>query len=78
MAEASERAALAGAAGPGKDTLLLQAFGCYAAAVLGAEAGGWPEDRWRPWRFHRATLARMLADDGRMQQVADRERELTR
>ena len=31
----------------------------------------WPDDTWRNWRYRRATLARLLARDGMMSQVAD-------
>ena len=54
-----------------RDALLLKAFSSYAAAADRAEAEGWPDDTWRHWRYRRATLARLLARDGMMPQVAD-------
>jgi len=54
-----------------RDALLLKAFASYAAAAEHAQAEGWPDDTWRHWRYRRATLARLLARDGMMQQVAD-------
>ena len=53
------------------DALLLKAFYSYAAAADHAQAEGWPDDTWRHWRHRRATLARLLAREGMMQQVAD-------
>jgi hypothetical protein len=52
-------------------TLLLQAFRFYAAASERAHDEDWPDDAWRNWRYRRATLARLLAREGNMQQVAD-------
>ncbi len=54
-----------------KNALLLAAFSSYAAAAARAQAEGWPDDTWRHWRYRRATLARLLAREGMMQQVAD-------
>jgi WD40 repeat protein/class 3 adenylate cyclase len=54
-----------------RDALLLMAFRDFAAAAARAQAEGWPDDAWRHWRYRRATLARLLARDGMMQQVAD-------
>ncbi len=51
--------------------LQLKAFASYAAAAERAQAEGWPDDTWRHWRYRRATLARLLARAGMMQQVAD-------
>jgi hypothetical protein len=51
--------------------LLLQAFSNYAAAAERARDGDWPDEAWRQWRYRRATLARLLAREGMMQQVAD-------
>jgi hypothetical protein len=55
----------------GKDELLLQAFVSYATAAQRALDENWPDDAWRNWRYRRATLARLLAREGLMQQVAD-------
>jgi eukaryotic-like serine/threonine-protein kinase len=53
-----------------RDLLLLQAFGFFAAAAERAESEDWPDEAWRGWRYHRATLSRLLANDGMIQQVA--------
>ena len=50
---------------------LLEAFRFYAAAADRADGSQWPDNMWRQWRHRRATLARLLALDGMMQQVAD-------
>jgi TPR repeat protein len=49
---------------------LLAAFARYAAAAEGAVAEDWPDDAWRGWRYRRATLARVLANEGMMPEVA--------
>ncbi len=54
-----------------RNTELLQAFTLYAAAAELAREESWPDDVWRHWRYRRASLARVLAKDGMMQQVAD-------
>ena len=54
-----------------KNALLLKAFNYYATAAERAQDVDWPDDAWRNWRYRRATLARLLAHDGMMQQVAD-------
>jgi WD40 repeat protein len=54
-----------------RDALLLKAFASYAAATERAQAEGWPDDIWKKWRYRRATLARLLASEGMMQDVAD-------
>jgi TPR repeat protein len=52
-------------------TLLLRAFRFYAMAAESAHDEGWPDEAWRNWRHRRATLARLLAREGMMTQVAD-------
>jgi TPR repeat protein len=49
----------------------IAAFKFYAAATERARREDWPDGVWRNWRYHRATLARLLARQGMMQQVAD-------
>ncbi len=71
FAERDEAKALADASAQGSDTLLLQAFKFYAASAERARDEGWPDDAWRNWRYRRASLARILAREGMMQQVAD-------
>jgi WD40 repeat protein/TPR repeat protein len=71
FAERDEQDAVAQSEPSKKNSLLLQAFRLYAAAAERAHDEDWPEDAWRHWRYRRATLARLLARDGMMQQVAD-------
>jgi WD40 repeat protein len=71
FAERAERQALA-EGDPNKTAeLLLHAFSEYAAAAERAHDEAWPDEVWRHWRYRRATLARILAKKGMMQQVAD-------
>jgi WD40 repeat protein/TPR repeat protein len=82
-ADAGEPNALARCAARDEDTALaeksiakwnsqlLQAFTRYAAAAQRAHDEGWPDDAWKSWRYRRATIARLLAREGMMQQVAD-------
>ncbi len=51
--------------------LLLRAFRFYAAAAERAHDDDWPDEAWRSWRYRRATLARLLAREGMMREVAD-------
>jgi WD40 repeat protein/TPR repeat protein len=53
-----------------RNTQLLKAFAFYAAAVARARAENWPVDVWKQWRYRRASLARVLAKEGMMQEVA--------
>jgi WD40 repeat protein len=71
IAERDERNAVAETDLSKRDTLLLHAFSNYAAASERAHDEDWPEEIWRHWRYRRATLARLLAREGMMQQVAD-------
>lgn len=50
---------------------LLDSFKYYAAAAERARTEDWPDDTWRNWRYRRASLARLLAREGMMQEVAD-------
>jgi WD40 repeat protein/serine/threonine protein kinase/TPR repeat protein len=50
---------------------LLRAFRYYAAAAERARLDSLPDDTWRSWRYRRASLARLLAAEGMMQEVAD-------
>jgi len=54
-----------------KNALLLQAFTYYAMATERAYLEAWPDEAWLQWRYRRASLARILAREGMMQQVAD-------
>jgi DNA-directed RNA polymerase specialized sigma24 family protein len=71
FAEREERSALAEADPSRRRALLLQAFTYYAAAAIRARNEAWPDETWRIWRYRRATLARLLAQEGMMQPVAD-------
>lgn len=74
LAEREDRAALAETAQDRRQERLLQAFASYAAAAAGAYEQDWPDELWQSWRYRRASLARILAHDGLMAQVADRYR----
>jgi WD40 repeat protein len=54
-----------------RNLLLLRAFSRYASASEGAKKADWPDEEWRYWRYRRATLARLLAHEGLMQDVGD-------
>jgi WD40 repeat protein len=71
LAERDEKDALAESSAAKRNSLLLQAFTRFAAAAKRAHDEDWPDDAWRSWRYRRATLARLLAREGMMQQVAD-------
>jgi WD40 repeat protein/serine/threonine protein kinase len=71
LAEREETIALAQTDRLKRDAQLLQAFALYAAAAEHARDEDWPDDAWKHWRYRRASLARLLAQEGMMQQVAD-------
>jgi hypothetical protein len=71
FAERDEKIALAERSSPKKNSLLLRAFTRFAAAAKLAHDENWPADAWKFWRYRRATLARVLAREGMMPQVAD-------
>jgi TPR repeat protein len=71
FAERDEKNALAESGSTKRNSLLLRAFACFAAAAQRAHDENWPDDAWKAWRYRRATLARLLAREGMMQQVAD-------
>jgi WD40 repeat protein/serine/threonine protein kinase len=48
----------------------LEAFRFYASAAEHARREGWPDAVWRNWRLQRASLARLLALEGDMPNVA--------
>jgi hypothetical protein len=54
-----------------RNTYLLEAFRLFALAAAQAEGEHWPENSCREWRHRRASLARLLARAGMMQDVAD-------
>lgn len=47
----------------------LEAFRFYAAAADRARREGWPDQDWRNWRLHRASLARLLEHQDQMAAV---------
>ena len=49
---------------------LLESFKYYAAAAHRAELEDWPLSEWKDWRYHQASLARLLARAGQTQEVA--------
>jgi WD40 repeat protein len=68
-ARQAERQALAETSRSRRNARLLSAFRSYAAAVKEADSEHWPSDASRVLRYRRATLARLLARDGMMQDV---------
>jgi WD40 repeat protein len=70
FAERDETAALGETDTARADALLLSAFRFYARAVEAARGQGWPNEIWRIWSYRRATLARLLAREELMSQVA--------
>jgi TPR repeat protein len=70
FAERDESTALGEADAPKRNALLLQAFTRYAAAAERARLEDWPDDAWKHWRYRRASLARVLAQEGMMPEVA--------
>jgi TPR repeat protein len=70
FAERYDDAALVTENAASKATALLTAFARYAAAAENARHEDWPDDTWRNWRYRRASLARVLARDGLMFDVA--------
>jgi len=71
FAELEENTALSVTDATNRNAKLLRAFGLYAAAAEGAREEDWPDDAWKHWRYRRASLSRVLAQQGLMQQVAD-------
>jgi TPR repeat protein len=71
LAERDEQNALAVQDPSKAHALLLRAFRLYAEAAERAHDEAWPDEAWRAWRYRRATLARLLASEGMMRQVAD-------
>ncbi len=55
----------------GEAAHLLDAFRYFAAAAEAARVADWPDEEWRDWRYRRASLARVLAREGRMQATAE-------
>jgi WD40 repeat protein/tRNA A-37 threonylcarbamoyl transferase component Bud32 len=49
----------------------LDSFRHYAAAAERARIEDWPDEAYGNWRYQRASLARLLADEGMMREIAD-------
>jgi WD40 repeat protein/serine/threonine protein kinase/TPR repeat protein len=70
FAEADDDAAFAAKKAADQNASLTRALEYYAAAAERARIEVWPDDVWRNWRYRRASLARLLAQQGMMQEVA--------
>lgn len=68
--DAADRAALGARTESERDARLLEAFGLFAAATAEAQRAGWPDDASIRWRYRRAALARLLAREGMMPELA--------
>ena len=71
LAEEAEGAALVAKTDALRSAHLLDAFKYFAAAAARAQSEGWSDGTWRHWRYRRASLARVLARAGMMEQVAE-------
>jgi TPR repeat protein len=69
LAERHEDAALVAHDDTTRDAARLAAFRDYTAAAEQARREDWPDNAWRNWRYRRASLARLLAQDGMMELV---------
>jgi WD40 repeat protein len=70
FAQEEEHAAFSARDSVVRNAHLLEAFRYYASAAEHARLEDWPDAAWRQWRYGRASIARMLAQDGAMEQVA--------
>jgi WD40 repeat protein/serine/threonine protein kinase len=73
LAKFAEREDGAASAAPDSTTRnahWLAAFSLYAAATERARLEDWPDAAWRGWRYRRASLARLLAREGLMSELA--------
>jgi TPR repeat protein len=70
FAEREESDALGATDPSDRNARLLKALSFYAAAVARAHVENWPVDAWKHWRYRCASLARVLAKEGLMQEVA--------
>jgi WD40 repeat protein/tRNA A-37 threonylcarbamoyl transferase component Bud32 len=71
LAEEADEAALVAKSDALRNAHLLDAFKYFAAAAARAQSEGWSDGAWRRWRYRRASLARVLARAGMMEQVAE-------
>jgi eukaryotic-like serine/threonine-protein kinase len=70
FAEKADQAAFGANTTAERHARFLEAFEFYARAADRARAEGWPDEAWRDWRYRRASLARQLAHDGLIREVA--------
>jgi WD40 repeat protein len=70
LALRDETTALSESSETKRSALFLQAFKGYTVASVESEAKGWPDDARKHWRYRRATLARLLAHNDLMEEVA--------
>lgn len=71
LGERADRAASFAKDNGSRASYWLESFRYYAAAADRARSEDWPDDAWRAWQYRRASLARLLACQGMMQQVAE-------
>jgi WD40 repeat protein len=69
--ENEDRAVPAAESPSGRSAHLLNAFRYYASAAERARLEDWPDAAWRDWRYRQASIARVVAREGMMEQVAD-------
>jgi TPR repeat protein len=70
LGEEEDAAAYATRDTPRRDAHLCSALGLYTAAAESARLEDWPDAAWKNWRYRRASLARLLAREGMMGEVA--------
>ena len=70
FAERDQAAAFSEQSAEKRRLLWLASFKHYAAAAELARIEDWPDQAWRNWRYRRASLARLLAREGMMGEVA--------
>ena len=78
FADRDDAAASSEADGAKKSAMRLEAFKYYASATERARIEDWPDEAWRNWRYRRATLARLMAGEGMMREIADAYRDVRR
>jgi TPR repeat protein len=71
FAERADEAAFSEPDPAKRNAYRLDSFRHYAAAAERARIEDWPDEAYRTWRYQRASLARLLANEGMMQDVAD-------
>jgi WD40 repeat protein/TPR repeat protein len=71
FAERSGEAAFLETDAAKRNAYRLESFTHYAAAAERARIEDWPDEAYRNWRYQRASLARLLANEGMIWDVAD-------